>query len=152
MSKTMQDSTIQMRQFLSARQRAREALITTALWVLYGYLWLPLISVIAWYLGVDFAYETVVKAGGPDELILLLLWFSIVCLVSLLVVVSWSGFQYSMFKGKGERRTRETFLDPEAEREFWQIDAALQEQLKGGKVMKVSLDDEAKISGVEITS
>jgi biofilm PGA synthesis protein PgaD len=148
MSKGMQDSTIQMRQFLSARQRAREALITTALWVLYGYLWLPLISLVAWYLGVDFGYETVIKAGGPDELILLLLWFSIVCLVSLLVVVSWSGFQYSQFKGKGERRTRETLLDLEAEREFWQIDEALQEQLKSGKVMKVSLDDDAKITGV----
>ena len=148
MVEPMHDSTIQMRQMLTARQRAREAFITTALWALYGYLWLPLISLVAWYMGLDFAYEKVIQAGGPEELILLLLWFCIVCLVSLLVVVTWSGLQHSKYKGKGERRTTAPVLDLEAEREFWRIEESLQQQMKAAKVQTVSLDDNARIVSV----
>ena len=148
MVEPLHDSTIQMRQMLSARQCAREAFVTTALWALYGYLWLPLVSLVAWYMGLDFAYEKVIQAGGPDELMLLLLWFSIVCLVSLLVVVIWSGVQYSRFKGKGERRTTAPVLDLEAERELWQIEESLQQQMKAAKVQTVSLDDAARIVSV----
>jgi len=148
MVEPLHDSTIQMRQMLTARQRAREAFITTALWALYGYLWLPLISLVAWYMGLDFAYEKVIQAGGPDELMVLLLWFSIVCLVSLLIVVTWSGFQYSKYKGAGERRTTAPVLDPEAEREFWQIEESLQQEMKTAKVQTISLDDDARIVSV----
>ncbi len=145
MTKLLHDSTIQFKQMLSGRQRTREAILTTILWMLYGYLWLPLISFIAWYFGIDFAYERVVKAGGPDQLILLLLWFFIIFLVILLIVVTWSGLQYSLYKGDGERRNRGTVFDLAAEREVWQIDAALQQQLKANKVQTIELNDQARI-------
>ena len=140
MAKSLRDSTIHFRQFLTARQRAREAVITTALWFLYGYLWLPLVSFAAWYFGIDFAYERVIRAGGPDQLILLLLWFSIIFLIILLVVVTWSGIQYSRFTGEGERRYKAPLLDPAEERELWQIDTAVQSQIKAGQVLTVSMD------------
>ncbi len=145
MTKLLHDSTIQFKQMLSGRQRTREAILTTILWMLYGYLWLPLISFVAWYFGIDFAYERVVKAGGPDQLILLLLWFFIIFLVILLIVVTWSGLQYSLYKGDGERRNRGTVFDLAAEREVWQIDAALQQQLKANKVQTIELNDQARI-------
>ena len=140
MAKSLRDSTIHFRQFLTARQRAREAIITTALWFLYGYLWLPLVSFAAWYFGIDFAYERVIRAGGPDQLILLLLWFSIIFLIILLVVVTWSGIQYSRFTGDGERRNRAPLLDPAEERELWQIDSSVQQQIKAGQVLTISMD------------
>lgn len=140
MAKSLRDSTIHFRQFLTARQRAREAIVTTALWFLYGYLWLPLVSFAAWYFGIDFAYERVIRAGGPDQLILLLLWFSIIFLIILLVVVTWSGIQYSRFTGDGERRNRAPLLDPAEERELWQIDSSVQQQIKAGQVLTISMD------------
>jgi len=140
MAKSLRDSTIHFRQFLTARQRAREAIITTALWFLYGYLWLPLVSFAAWYFGIDFAYERVIRAGGPDQLILLLLWFSIIFLIILLIVVTWSGVQYSRFTGDGERRNRAPLLDPAEERELWQIDSSVQQQIKAGQVLTISMD------------
>ena len=140
MAKSLRDSTIHFRQFLTARQRAREASVTTALWFLYGYLWLPLVSFAAWYFGIDFAYERVIRAGGPDQLILLLLWFSIIFLIILLVVVTWSGVQYSRFTGDGERRNRAPLLDPAEERELWQIDSSVQQQIKAGQVLTISMD------------
>jgi len=145
MTKLLHDSTIQFKQMLSSRYRAREAIFTTILWMIYGYLWLPLISFIAWYLGIDFAYERVVKAGGPDQRILLLLWFCIIFLVILLIVVTWSGLQYSLYKGDGERRTRGTTFDLAAEREVWGIDEALQQQLKSAKVQTIELDSRARL-------
>jgi biofilm PGA synthesis protein PgaD len=145
MTKLLHDSTIQFKQMLSGRYRAREAILTTILWVIYGYLWLPLISFFAWYFGIDFAYERVVKAGGPDQLVLLLLWFLIIFLVILLIVVTWSGLQYSLYKGDGERRNRGTAFDLASEREVWGIDEALQSQLKSSKVQTVELDQQARI-------
>ena len=144
MAKSLRDSTIHFREFLTARQRAREAIITTALWFLYGYLWLPLVSFAAWYFGVDFAYERVIRAGGPDQLILLLLWFAIIFLIILLIVVTWSGVQYSRFTGDGERRNRAPLLDPAEEREMWQIDESVQQQIKAGQILTVSMDDDLR--------
>jgi biofilm PGA synthesis protein PgaD len=144
MAKHLRDSTIHFREFLTARQRAREAIITTALWFLYGYLWLPLVSFAAWYFGVDFAYERVIRAGGPDQLILLLLWFAIIFLIILLIVVTWSGVQYSRFTGDGERRNRAPLLDPAEEREMWQIDESVQQQIKAGQILTVSMDDDLR--------
>jgi biofilm PGA synthesis protein PgaD len=144
MAKHLRDSTIHFREFLTARQRAREAIITTALWFLYGYLWLPLVSFAAWYFGVDFAYERVIRAGGPDQLILLLLWFAIIFLIILLIVVTWSGVQYSRFTGDGERRNRAPLLDPAEEREMWQIDESVQQQIKAGQILTVSMDEDLR--------
>jgi biofilm PGA synthesis protein PgaD len=144
MAKGLRDSTIHFREFLTARQRAREAIITTALWFLYGYLWLPLVSFAAWYFGVDFAYERVIRAGGPDQLILLLLWFAIIFLIILLIVVTWSGVQYSRFTGAGERRNRAPLLDPAEEREIWEIDSSVQQQMKAGQILTVSMDTDLR--------
>jgi biofilm PGA synthesis protein PgaD len=144
MAKHLRDSTIHFREFLTARQRAREAIITTALWFLYGYLWLPLVSFAAWYFGVDFASERVIRAGGPDQLILLLLWFAIIFLIILLIVVTWSGVQYSRFTGDGERRNRAPLLDPAEEREMWQIDESVQQQIKAGQILTVSMDEDLR--------
>jgi len=148
MAKSLPDSTIHFREFLTARQRAREAVITTALWFLYGYLWLPLVSFAAWYFGIDFAYERVIRAGGPDQLILLLLWFAIIFLIILLIVVTWSGVQYSRFTGDGERRNRTPLLDPAEEREMWQIESSVQQQIKAGQILKISMD--ADLGNLEV--
>jgi biofilm PGA synthesis protein PgaD len=145
MTKLLHDSTIQIKQVLAARYRARDAIFTTLLWLLYVYLWLPLISFAAWYFGIDFAYERVIKAGGPDQLILLLLWFVIIFLVMLLVVVLWSGLQYSLYSGDGDRRTVGKTFDLAAERETWQIDEVQQQQFKAAKVQTVKLDGQARI-------
>jgi len=148
MVKPLQDVTIQLREFLTKRHRAREALITTLLWALYGYLWLPLISFAAWYFGYEFYYEMIVRAGGPDELIVLLLWFGNACLIVLLLVVSWSGFQYSRFKGDGERRTRFSTLDPQAECDYWGIESEVAQRLKSAKVVTVSLDEAGQLTKI----
>ena len=148
MAEQPHDNTITFKMMLSPGHRARETLITTVLWVIYGYLWLPLASFVAWYFGVDVAYERVIKAGGPDELILLLLWFSIILLVALLVIVSWSGLQYSRFRGDRERRTEHTVMDPVAERELWELDEATYARMKTRNVLTVSMDEDAHITEV----
>lgn len=148
MAEEPQDNTITFKMMLSPGHRARETLITTLLWIVYGYLWLPIASLVAWYFGIDFAYERVIKAGGPDELILLLLWFSIIVLIVLLVVVSWSGLQYSRFRGKRDRRTIQTSMDPAAERELWDLDEATYARMKQRNVLTVSMDEDARITEV----
>jgi len=142
------DNTIQFRHILTKGHRAREMMVTSLLWVIYGYLWLPIISLVAWYYGIDFAYDMVIRAGGPEVLILTLIWCSIVFLVVLLIVISWSGFQYSRFKGKGERRNRTPATDPQEECDVWQIGPALQAQIKSNKIQTISLGTDGRIKSV----
>ena len=146
MIQQLKDNTIQVRQLLTQRIRTRDALITTLLWLLYAYLWLPLVSFVAWVAGIDFAYERVVKAGGPEELMLLLLWFLIAFLLVLLVVVTWSGLQYSRHHGKNDRRVRTARLDDVSEQAYWGITAEEQAVLKQSKTLTVELDSDGAIA------
>lgn len=149
MIQRLKDNTIQVRQLLTQRVRTRDALITTLLWLIYAYLWLPLISFVAWIAGIDFAYERVIKAGGPEELMLLLLWFLIAFLIVLLVVVTWSGLQYSRHHGKNDRRVRTASLDAVTEQAYWGINAAEQTLLKQSKTLTVELDSAGAIALVK---
>lgn len=151
MTEQRHDNTIQFKMLLSPGHRARETVVTMLLWIVYGYLWLPLVSLAAWYFGVDVAYERVIKAGGPDELILLLIWFSIILLIVLLIVVSWSGFQYSRFAGDKNRRTSSApRLNLEAERAMWELDEETHRRMKSRGILTVLMDEEARI--VEVRS
>lgn len=148
MKRQFPDNTIQIRQLLLKRRRTRDAVMTTLLWILYAYLWLPLVSFIAWFMGIDFAYERVIKAGGPEELILLLLWFVIAFLLVLLIVVVWSSFQFRQHHGDKDRRNRTVDLDPDDEREHWGLDQTTLDRLKSSQVVTVSLEGSTAISEV----
>ena len=103
MVKELGDVIINARNVVSRRIRNRDRILTTIMWVLYAYLWLPLVSLGAWYLGVQFAYDLVLRAGGTEPLVSLLLSFLLILLVTALVVIFWSWMQRVRF-AKNERR------------------------------------------------
>ena len=49
--------TIAAPHLLTRRHRARDTLLTAIMWALYLYLWLPALSLVAWILGIEFAYD-----------------------------------------------------------------------------------------------
>ena len=51
-------------QLMSRRQRIGDAMATGLMWALYSYLWAPLVSLVEWLLGFEFAYDVMVRAGG----------------------------------------------------------------------------------------
>ena len=55
-------------ELLSRRRRMGDAFVTGLMWMLYSYLWAPLISLVAWALGFEFAYDVLIRSGGAYAL------------------------------------------------------------------------------------
>ncbi|MGI9309632.1 MAG: poly-beta-1,6-N-acetyl-D-glucosamine biosynthesis protein PgaD [Gammaproteobacteria bacterium] len=148
MSEQMTDTTILApKDLISRRYRARDALLTTALWVLYAYFWLPLISLLAWLAGIDFAYDLVIEAGGPENLIVLLLWFLIMLLIIAAIVTGWSGIQYSRFANR-ERRSAAPPTPADEQMAIWNIDQKLFDELQSAHQITVNMDHDGQITDV----
>ena len=73
---------------LTPRRRVTDAVATAVMWVLYSYLWAPFISLVAWLLGFEFAYDVMVRAGGAQGLGDILLWYGLI-LICIIIVVTW---------------------------------------------------------------
>jgi len=148
MPESMTDTTILApKDLISRRYKARDALLTTLLWVVYAYFWLPLISLLAWLAGIDFAYDLVIEAGGPENLIVLLLWFLIMLLIIAAIVTGWSGIQYSRFANR-ERRSAAPPTDPGEQIALWDIDQTTFDQLQSAQQITVNMDHDGRITNV----
>lgn len=141
------DTTIHAKDLLSSGQRARDTFLTTMLWVIYAYLWLPLVSLIAWLVGIDFAYEVVARAGGIQNLVGLLLWFGVALGLILTLVTGWSGTQYFRFHRR-ERRISAIPLAAETERQLWGLDEEEFKRLRTARSLRIELDSDGRIIGL----
>ena len=138
------DVIINARNVLSRRVRNRDRILTIVMWVLYAYLWLPLISLGAWYLGVQFAYDLVLRAGGLESLLGLLFAFVVVLLSTALAVIVWSWIQRARF-AKSERRVSSPILSAAQEQAYWGLEDPALVQLKSARRLVIELDNEGRL-------
>jgi biofilm PGA synthesis protein PgaD len=141
------DATIHVGSLLTARQKFSDSVLTTLLWITYGYLWLPFISLVAWWVGIDSAYETIENAGGINHLLELVLWFGTAICIMAAIVIGWSLSQLLQFKDKN-RRTQIPNLKMDAERSFWHLDEDTFRQIRDGCRLTVDLDENGAIIAV----
>jgi poly-beta-1,6-N-acetyl-D-glucosamine biosynthesis protein PgaD len=127
--------------------KRRDTVLTIILWMLYAYLCMPGVSLLAWYVGIDFAYDMVEEAGGPEELLRLLASFGTVLAVVACLVVGWSLSQYWRFHDKN-RRTAAPRPDAEAEMALWNISAAQHAQVRNGKNIILAIDENLVLTSV----
>lgn len=98
-------------ELLTRRQRALGTMLTGIMWVAYAYLWLPLISLLAWGLGIEFAYDAMVHAGGASALRAALFWYGIALVDIALGVALWSLVNKWRFAGRNRRTTHPAVVD-----------------------------------------
>lgn len=144
----MTDTTIGARDVLSRRLKTRDTVLTTILWLIYAYLWLPLISLIAWLIGIDYAYELVEQAGGPRNLVDLLISFGIALAFIACIVIGWSVMQYWRFHD-GERRLTSEAPTYHDELSLWDIDAECLHEIRCGRRLTIGLDEHGVITSVQ---
>lgn len=92
---------------LTLRQRVRDSIITALLWGVYLYLWVPLISLVAWALGFEFAYDVMVRAGGAKGLVTILLQYTVVVSLIFAMFTVWSVSNRLRFKDLNRRHRRD---------------------------------------------
>lgn len=98
---------------LTRRQRTMGAVVTGVMWAAYAYLWLPLISLFAWGLGFELAYDAVIRAGGISALGTAAFWYSVMLADVIVTVAIWSQLNRWRFAGHN-RRTKHPVVADEA--------------------------------------
>ena len=142
----MTDTTITESDVLNKMQR-RDTLLTVLMWVLYAYLWMPGISLLAWYVGYEFAFEMVEDAGGVENLTDLLKSFGISIAVIACIIISWSMSQYWRFHNKN-RRTGSPPPEKGAEQEMWDITEIEFDRIRNGKIISVNIDESLNLTSI----
>jgi biofilm PGA synthesis protein PgaD len=135
-------------QLLSRRHRVVDTLATGFIWLVYSYLWAPMISLVAWLLGFEFAYDVMVRAGGFETLKELIGFYSFVVACLFVVVAGWSTINRRRFSGHDRRQTIDPVPDAEIAAYFGIEDKQLA-ALRESRISQISVDEEGLIVSVE---
>jgi biofilm PGA synthesis protein PgaD len=87
-----------------------ERLITILFWSFWFYLWLPLISLLAWLVGIKFLYRQMVELGGFTGFLEQINVFAIGLALVCSAVASWSYYNYVRY-AHCTRRTKILKID-----------------------------------------
>jgi len=128
---------------MTTRERARDAMITAVLWAAYLYLWVPLVSLLAWAMGFEFAYDVMVRAGGASDLLPILLEYTVVVSVIFSAFTIWSVSNRLRFKHL-KRRTRRAPVRDEALAEYFKIPVSQIAAMRSRQVIHVSIDEDGR--------
>ena len=128
---------------LTTRERARDALITAMLWAVYLYLWVPLVSLLAWAMGFEFAYDVMVRAGGAQDLLPILLEYLVVVSIIFSAFTIWSVSNRLRFRDLNRRARRAPVAD-DALAEYFQVPIEQIAAMRSRKIIHVSVDEEGR--------
>jgi biofilm PGA synthesis protein PgaD len=134
-------------QLLSRRRRVVDGLITGFMWIVYSYLWAPLISLVAWLLGFEFAYDVMIRAGGIGTLKEVVTFYSIVVATIFVVIAGWSAINRRRFANRNRRRAIEPVSDLEIAEHF-DIRYEQLVSLRNSRISHIALNEDAQIVAV----
>jgi len=130
-------------ELLTARQRARDTLFTALMWGVYLYLWVPLVSLFAWLLGFEFAYDVMVRAGGATDLGEVIVFYAIVVAIIFLTVTAWS-LGNRLRYGKMHRRHAHSPLTLDSMARYFHVEETDVARLRQMKSASIEFDDEGR--------
>lgn len=78
--------------------------ITLLFWALWFYLWLPLVSLIAWAFGFQLFYEQMIVLGGYHSLLSLLVDYGLTILAIAALLIGWALYNLIRFRNHERRR------------------------------------------------
>ncbi|MEK6776437.1 MAG: poly-beta-1,6-N-acetyl-D-glucosamine biosynthesis protein PgaD [bacterium] len=81
------------------------AFCTFIVWVAWIYLWLPLISLVAWLLGIRFYYEHMIVLGGYLGFLKVMGLYALIIFILGIALVFWALVNQIRFRGKDRRKT-----------------------------------------------
>lgn len=121
---------------------ARRALfsgITFVAWLMWFYLFLPLISVAAWWFGVE-SFRQYMFDPERSGYLLTLIGYAIVVAVTALVIISWSRYNQVRFGGPDRRQAMPPVTD-EMMQEKFRLDAEMLENIQTAKTIELEFGE-----------
>jgi biofilm PGA synthesis protein PgaD len=125
------------------RHRWAYSTLTLLAWGIWMYLWLPVVTLVAWYLGVrTFIREMVIP--DPRAMGALALAYLVVVVMLGAVLVVWSQYNLRRFRGQDRRRASPPVSDEEVAHWF-QISPEMLEGFRSTGSLTLKHDEEGKI-------
>lgn len=124
---------------LTRRQRTLGTLVTAMMWAAYAYLWLPLMSLLAWGLGFELAYDAMIRAGGASALRDALLWYAWLLADVVVTVAIWSQLNKWRFASRN-RRTRHPRISDTAMADYFGVTIDDVERMRGARRVELDVD------------
>ncbi len=128
----------------SLRQRYGYALLTLAFWILWFYLWIPLISLVAWLLGIEIFHREMIQLDGLQGLLELLGWYGLTIAVMGGCYTAWALYNQLRFRGRN-RRQEQAVVEPLELASAFDIDPALILPLQEAKRVLIVHDEQGRI-------
>jgi biofilm PGA synthesis protein PgaD len=130
-------------------QRTVSGVLTLLFWALWGYLWLPVLALLAWVLGLEQAYKYMVVLGGWEEVLRLLGLYTLIILLLGGSLYAWAAYNILRYGGLPPRPTVEAPTLDEVARHFRQGPIALA-SWQGAQRLYVRHDENGDIAQVDI--
>ena len=81
-------------------------MVTFMFWTVYMYLWMPLITLFAWWIGVKLFNKHFIELQGASGLLEKLNLYAFIILLISATLIMWAYVEQVRFKGKHRRQTR----------------------------------------------
>ena len=117
------------------------------MWIVYSYLWAPFVSLLAWLLGFEFAYDVMIRAGGIHMLLESLYWYGMMLIAIIAVVTGWSLLNRYRYARLSRRCTAPVITDEDIS-DFFGITDEQMEVLRTGQIARVYLSEDGHIEQV----
>jgi biofilm PGA synthesis protein PgaD len=105
-SLNLQSPIIERPDLQTRHQRTLYGALTMAFWALWIYLWVPLLALLAWLLGIQQAYQYMVTQEGYHELAHVLSIYALVIAALGGTLVIWATYNILRFRGIDKRAAR----------------------------------------------
>jgi len=130
------------------RQQYTSAFLTLLFWILWFYLWIPLVSLVAWLFGFKLFYEHMIILKGLQGLLDLASWYGLVILLLGLSLLGWALYNQMRFRGREKRALHEA-TQPRELAQFYQLDTALIPRLQQAKRISINHDEHGHIQKIK---
>ena len=144
----MSDLIIDTPHLQSLRQRYGFATLTFIFWIIWLYLWLPLISLFAWVFGMKIFYYHMIELGGYVGLLQLLGWYAVTIAGIALVFGIWMLINIFRFRGKEKRRPIQHVNDQQVA-SYFGVDSDYLAPYKSARSVVVHQSPEGQITAIE---
>lgn len=126
-----------------AGRRALFSAITLFAWLVWLYLFLPLLSIAAWWFGITTFQEQMLDPVR-NAYLFTLTGYAIVVAIATLLIVGWSRYNEARFGGPDRRRPVAPVTDEMIQERFG-LDAATIRQVRKAQIMQIELDRSGRL-------
>lgn len=132
----------------SPLQRVTTRGITLVFWVIWIYLWLPLISLVAWWVGIQLFREHMLDNNGYQALFSDMHQYALTIAFIAVVLIGWARYNLLRFRDKDNRKASK-HVDPADQAQYFKIEAQQLCQWQTAKCLVIHHDKLGDITDVE---